>query len=280
VYFLTRKVGERPLDVARQIALLDDELVEVDGRRKTKLELHPDRKMMVQQLYDWNQSQGRNFYDPNLKSLRFFLSASSIKVIFGGNRSGKSATCVLDMLMQLEGWHPMQRGNLEEIRLSENSPSWVKEHVEYILDNRLWLPDPPLMGRCVAVDFPNGVEKICGPEYMKWASAGEIEYNGFANEKKRRIVWKNGSELEFMSTDQDLDAHGGTARHIIHVDEECPPEYWQENLMRTISVGGRMILGMTAVQGITWVKHKLWDRFIEEIGEKRIDASYERNLNE
>jgi len=44
MYFIIRKEGERPLDVAREIALLDDTLVEVDGRRKTKLELHPDRK--------------------------------------------------------------------------------------------------------------------------------------------------------------------------------------------------------------------------------------------
>ena len=45
--------------------------------------------------------------------------------------------------------------------------------------------------------------------------------------------------------------------------------------MRTISVGGRMILGMTAVQGITWVKHKLWDRFVDDVSE--MDAKLEMN---
>lgn len=280
--FYIREAGNRPIDVAREISRLDGDMVEVrgkDGRRlrRTALEVHPDKVQLVQQLHSWYQSMGRNFYDPNPKGRRFHLSLAQSKVAFGGNRSGKSATCTLDVIMQCEGWHPLQRMNLEELR--ENAlDDWVRDHCEYVLDNGLWIPDPPIMARCVAVDFPNGVEKICGPEYIKWASKGEVEYNGYANEKKRRIVWKNGSELEFMSTDQDLDTHGGTARHVIHVDEECPPEYWQENMMRTISVGGRMILGMTAVNGITWVKHKLWDRFIEEIGEKRIDATFEQNL--
>lgn len=275
--FYIRKPGERPIDVAREIKRLDTELVRVGDRRKTKLDVHPDKVKMVQQLSDWYQSMGRNFYEPNLKSKRFFLSVGQIKTIFGGNRSGKSATSVLDVLMQVEGWHPLQRENLEELRVNAID-KWVRDHADWVLENQLWIPSPPIQARCVAVDFPNGVEKICGPEYMKWATKSEIEYNGYANEKKRRIVWKNGSELEFMSTDQDLDTHGGTARHVIHVDEECPPEYWQENLMRTISVGGRMVLGMTAVNGITWVKHKLWDRFIEELTEKRVDGSFERNL--
>jgi hypothetical protein len=173
------------------------------------------------------------------------------------HNSGKTSTCTIDAIMQLEGWHPLQRDNL--IKLSaEAYDERVRDYCKMLLNERRWIKSPPVDGRVVAVDFPNGVEKFVGPEYRKWLTQDEVNYIGYDNEKKRRITWKNGSFVEFMSKDQDLDAHGGSARDFVHVDEEIPEEYWTENTMRIISTGGRMVYGATAVNGVTWTEKAIW----------------------
>lgn len=270
----------------RNIAILDNTFVkQKDGARKSKLELLPkDEQVKIgRQLQSWDQAPGRYSFIPNIKSFEYFLAPAMIKTLFGGNRSGKTATNCMEIVMQCEGWHPLQRANTEKIwkdciseyhyrsnitdEIEVYDCSWVKQHLEYVIDNRYWIADPPVQARVVAVDFPNGVEKITGAEIVRWSTRSDLDYIGFMNEKKRRIKWKNGSFCEFMTTDQELDAHGGVARDVIYVDEEPPSDYWQENLMRTISTKGRMLLGMTAVNGITWVKHQLWDQFNEKLKE-------------
>ena len=258
-----------------------------DARRrdnKGDLKEVKDIAKITQQAVAWNQARGRNYYLPNEPAAHFLMSVSKIKFLSGGNRSGKTQTCTIDTVAQAEGWHPLQRDNLERLH-KECVPEykfyhayykkyvtvdlgWVKSHVEWVLDNRLWLPSPPIMARCVTVDFPNGVEKFCGPEVERWATKSELKDVLYRNEKKRLITWNNGSFLEFMTTDQDLDAHGGVARHLVWFDEEPKSDYWQENMMRILTVNGRMILGMTAVKGISWPKLEIWDKW-EDIIENR-----------
>lgn len=217
-----------------------------------------DRVSLVRQMSAWNDSRGRNLYVPNRQALKWFMQPVFIKWIFGGNRSGKTATCAMDVVMQCEGWHPLQRRNLEVLR-KDALDSWVRDQAEYVLENKLWLRDAPIEARCVAVDFPNGVEKFAGPAVRDWFTKGEVKADQISNDKKRRVVWENGSFLEFMSHDQDLDAHGGTARDVVWFDEESPLPHYQENLMRVMN-GGRLVGGMTAVKGLTWTQDQIWDK--------------------
>lgn len=280
MYWHLRSHEENPRRIAMEVRKLDMEYVEVDGERKTRFETMGEEAVkLTKMLQGWAQAPGKNFFMPNEKSLMFFLSVAMTKFISGGNRSGKTTTCAIDFVMQAEGWHPLQRKNLERLRKEAHSKykyysayerrwieidlSWLKDYFEWVLDERRWIASPPVALRCVTVDFPNGVEKFCGPEVMRWATKSEIKDDQHANEKKRRITWKDKSFIEFMTTDQDLDAHGGTARHGLWYDEEPPSPYWMEGMMRTMSVKGRMLLGMTAVKGITWPKVEIWDKWEE-----------------
>ena len=221
-----------------------------------------DREKASNEINNWMANKGQCLYTPNDKSYWFFLQPRFIKWIFGGNRSGKTSTCAMDVVMQCEGWHPLQRDNLEKVYKESIDPK-VKELISKIIDAKYYIRSVPIEARAVCVDFPNGVEKFVGPEVRKWATSSMIKYDGIDNEKKRRIIWNNGSYLEFMSHDQDLDAHGGTARDVVWFDEEPPSDIYQENLMRVIQ-GGRIIGGMTAVKGITWIKDQIWDRSKED----------------
>jgi phage terminase large subunit-like protein len=95
----------------------------------------------------------------------------------------------------------------------------------------------------------------------------------------------NGSTLEFLSYDQDLDKHAGTSRHIIWFDEEPPKDIFNENMARLIDVGGSYVLTMTPVEGMTWVfddiymKAKNGDPFID-VFEAAMDMNIHINVTE
>ena len=262
-----------------------------DARRsdnRDRLKDNKDNVKVHEQLNAWNQAKGKNFFLPPEKTAHYFLSVAMIKFLSGGNSASKTATDAVDVVMQCEGWHPLQRENLEILakdaldsyyywhsytkQYVTVDTSFVRAHAQWVLDNKLWIPSPPIMARCVTVDFPNGVEKFCGPEVERWATKSELENVLYRNEKKRIITWKNGSFLEFMTTDQDLDAHGGVARHVVWYDEEPKSDYWQEGMMRILTVKGRMILGMTAVKGISWPKLEIWDKWENLLEERKLRA--------
>ncbi|MCP4412232.1 MAG: hypothetical protein GY808_06650, partial [Gammaproteobacteria bacterium] len=162
-----------------------------------------------------------------------------------------------DVVAQCEGWHPLQRENLE-ILVKEAREEWVRNHCQMILDNKLWIHSPPIRARCVAPDFSYYVEKIIGPEYEKWATQADVKEYAYTNDKKRYISWKNKSKIEFMTSEQALKSHGGSSRHLVDVDEELPYDYWIENQMRVMDVEGRMVYGATAVEGVSWSDEQIF----------------------
>ena len=59
------------------------------------------------------------------------------------------------------------------------------------------------------------------------------------------------SHVTFKSFDQKRRAFQGTEREVIWLDEECPPEVYDECLMRTRKVNGMVMLTFTPLMGLT-----------------------------
>ena len=59
------------------------------------------------------------------------------------------------------------------------------------------------------------------------------------------------SIIGFKSYDQKREAFQGTAKHIIWLDEECPEPIYTECLLRTLTVGGILMVTFTPVEGLT-----------------------------
>ena len=152
-----------------------------------------DGKLLYKQAVMWSQAKGKNFYTPNIKERLYFLMPHKTRAISGANRSGKTATNAVDMCAQAEGWHPLQRDNLEKL-ITGAYDDWVKRWCEYLLENRLWITAPPVDMRVVAPDFTL-VEKAIGPEFKKWATFDDVIPDGFKydNDKRRDVRWKNKS---------------------------------------------------------------------------------------
>jgi len=247
-WYLT-KPEERPrkllIEIARQVETGEFEKLPVENQRK-----------VTQQVKFWNQSQGKYLYDPNDKAYWWFLQPHWIKGIRGGNQSGKSATCILDLDMQMEDWHPLQRKNMERI-IEETWDVRVKKWLTMLYERRIFYANAPVAMRCVGVDYPF-IERVVGPEFEKWSSADMIEDVGYSHEKKRKITYTNGSYCEFMTHEQSAIQHAGAKLDGIYCDEELPKALWEQSKLRVSSKNGRLTLGMTAEKGITWTDSEVW----------------------
>lgn len=166
-------------------------------------------------------------YKPHAKQVKFHSSTSKGKLYIGGNRSGKTTGGIAEDIFWLTGRHPYRV-----------------------------VPNGPIAGRIVSVDFNNGIEKIIRPELARWLPPSELLggswYTAY-NKELRTLTLENGSFVEFMSYDQDLEKFAGTSRDFIHFDEEPPQDIFLENKTRLIDRGGSYWITMTPVEGMTWV---------------------------
>lgn len=168
-----------------------------------------------------------NRYTPHDKQEEFHNSIAKNRLFIGGNRSGKTVGGATESVWYLTHKHPYRK-----------------------------TPEGPIRGRCVSVDFINGVEKIVKPEIAKWLPLSELRGGSWSSaydKQLRTLYLENGSFLEFMSYDQDLDKFAGTSRHFVWFDEEPPKEIFTENKMRLLDVGGDLWITMTPVEGMTWL---------------------------
>jgi phage terminase large subunit-like protein len=180
-----------------------------------------------------------NGYIPHEKQQHFHSSTSQGKLYIGGNRSGKSVGGVVEDIWWLTGRHPFRE-----------------------------TPPPPVRGRLVCVDFPNGWEKIIKPIVTQWIPPSELidgSWEASWQQREKRLTLANGSFLEIMSYEQDTDNFAGASRHFIHFDEEPPKTIWQECRMRLIDTGGSWWITMTPVEGMTWVYDDLYEKKACEI---------------
>jgi len=256
MYWYLKPREERPLAISQKAVENLDKMTE-DERKKVHL-----------QLLEWDKARGRFFYEPNDKLRKWYLQPHRYKATSAGNRAGKTSGLAIDVIMQIEGWHPLQKQNMERL-IEEAYEEWVRKWLKELYEKEEWIRKPPIYARVVAPDFPNYVEKVIGPEYEKWATQTELAEIAYTNQNKRIIRWKDGSFVEFMTVQQDLKSHGGSARHVIQVDEEINQEFWVENNMRIISLNGRMLYGATAVDGVTWTEEAIFQR-----GEQGDDSIY------
>lgn len=127
----------------------------------------------------------------------------------------------------------------------------------------------------MSVDFLNGVEKIVRPEVARWLPPTEIlggSWETGYDRELRTLTLENGSTIEFMSYDQDLDKFAGTSRDWVWFDEEPPQDIFTECLLRLVDTGGDWWITMTPVDGMTWVFDDIYERANPN------NASYDPNL--
>jgi len=169
-------------------------------------------------------------YVPHEKQKQFHCSTLEEKLFIGGNRSGKTVANVIECIWRLTKSHPF-RPDLNEI-------------------------EGEIRGRLVCVSFVDGLEKIILPLFKKWTPKKFLiqrSWDKSYSRYLRTLTFADGSFIEFMSYDQELEKFAGTSRHFTSFDEEPPRSVWEECLMRLIDTDGDWWISMTPVEGLTWV---------------------------
>lgn len=183
-----------------------------------------------------------NGYHPHPKQESFHRSSCRIRLYIGGNRSGKTTGGIVEDIWWLTRKHPFQR-----------------------------VPDRPIAGRIISVDFLNGIEKIIKPQLKQWLPPSQLRGGSWfsAYEASTRTLYlENGSFVELMSYDQDLDKFAGTSRDFVHFDEEPPESIYTENMARLIDRKGHCWITMTPIEGMTWIFDTVYEKGI--LGDRNI----------
>ena len=189
---------------------------------------------LAMQLKQRSKFEGLDKYKPMEAQKAFHKSAKQGRLYSGGNRAGKTVGGAAEAVMWLEGRHPIH---------SKDFPT-------------------PVKGRIVAVDFDRGVELIVKPEIKRWISPNFLingKWEDSYHNATRILTLTNGSTLEFMSMDQDVQKFVGTSRHFCWFDEEPPLDIFNECLARLIDTNGRWWLTLTPLQDFSWTADTLYE---------------------
>lgn len=204
-------------------------------KQKTRLKSNTDAlRLMSEKLRAAATRPNIHGYIPHEKQVSFHTSNARIKLFAGGNRSGKTVGGACEATWWLTGKHPYRE-----------------------------TPRPPVRGRCVTVDFLEGLYKIVLPEMSRWLPPSELidgSWEKSWDKELRTLTLANDSFIEFMSYEQELEKFAGTSRHFVWFDEEPPQNIYVECLLRLFDVGGSVWITMTPVEGMTWTFDDIYEK--------------------
>lgn len=161
------------------------------------------------------------------------------RILIGGNRAGKTVSGAAESVFRLRGNHPYQR-----------------------------VPEVPVFGRGSAVDIEKGLNSIMLPELRRWIPPSLLiggSWDDSYNKQARLLTLSNGSQMDFMTYEQEAEKHAGTSRDFIWFDEEPPQFIFNEDLLRLVDRNGKWWITMTPVLGMTWVYYTYYRPLVEEM---------------
>ena len=218
------------------------------------------------------------FYKPVSEEARsYHLSTAKERVITGGNRSSKSETQLVELVIALTGEIP-------------DSLSDVYPKPRFSCPTRC---------RLVVQSLTNTWEQVIKAklQWNQWSGRGDFGglYGHWGwiprrflikgswaeswSEKNRTLTLVNGSTCQINSYDQDTEDFSGSSLHFVCHDEGPPHSIYRENKMRTIDVGGRLSIAMTppdeesAAWDAAWVYDEIYEKGLAGPGkEPQIDS--------
>ncbi len=173
-----------------------------------------------------------NRYKPHAKQTEFAADQHKHRLYVGGNRSGKTVAGVIEDIRYLKGEHPYRK-----------------------------VPEAPIRGRVVGVDFASGIDKILLPQFQQWVPKSLLingSWDDSYSKERRVLTLSNGSFVEFMSYDQDLQKFAGTSRHFVHFDEEPPELIYDECRARLVDTDGEWWMTLTPVEGMEYIYEQVY----------------------
>jgi phage terminase large subunit-like protein len=157
--------------------------------------------------------------------------------ILGGNRSGKTEIgTFIDVAWALGK------------KAFEGEPAW--EFIE-----NLPIPEPPNNIWVVGLDFPTLRDVIWGEKFRRGRNHPPLvpelsPYVKKLNDSDFQIFFKNGSVITGKSADSGREKFQGASVDLVHIDEECEADVFDECYQRTSDCAGKLLITLTPLTDI------------------------------
>lgn len=203
---------------------------------------------LVQAINEAQVKSGMDkWFDPNgpypisaLPKHEAFFAAGALyseRLFMASNRSGKSICGLFEDAAHMTG----------------NYPSWwTGKRFDHPVDVWIIGPDAVTVRDTLQKDLlgPLGEEGTgILPAHVLGKATGKQGVVGAVDKLKVRHISGGWSTVSFKNYKQDIQAFMGAAVHVVHLDEECPIEIWNECNIRTATVEGIMYATFTPLQG-------------------------------
>lgn len=163
----------------------------------------------------------------------FHRTQARYRVLFGGNRGGKTYCSVADDVLVAIRRHPF----------------------------RQWMyADRPLNIRLIGSDFERGVQQVLLPLFMQFLPSSFLTNGNWEDSWRSQsniLTLHDGTKVSFMSYEQDADKFQGVPLDHVHLDEEPPKAIWDESMMRLLDHDGTWTLSETPVKQLEWVEDEI-----------------------
>lgn len=198
------------------------------------------------------------YYKPHRRQEEFHNDPARIRLVLGGNRSGKT-----------------QSGCAEDVAFALGYRPWLSPmDSNYKVAVRV-----PNKGLIVGESFGEQVKKVLVPKLLgdpERNIPGLLPKSAVKSTKKNQqgiittIMLDNGSSMQFQSYDQEVDLFESTDYDWVHMDEPCPRPIWVAIQRGLTDRMGRSWMTMTPLKE-AWIHDQLVSR--DTIGKHFFDMS-------
>jgi len=211
----------------------------------------PEVKKLLQEAVESLDRNPLQRYFPHGKQRPFHENPLKCRVYLGGTRAGKSTAGVCDDLIQLCD---------REI---------VPEH---LLPWKIW--EPPFLCRIVTPDYGHSFASVL-ETFRKWTPESQLKGGSWEKafrEKDHILHFANGSLVDFLTLEQEVNKFGGVTRHRIHYDEEPKGDKGEEirwqGAMRLAEVNGDELFTYSPIHGLGWTHDEFEDKKGPEVAKE------------
>lgn len=207
----------------------------------------PERQRVLEELRVLEEAFKANpllGYEPHGKQKTFHAPAEDgsfppLRAFFGGNRSGKTTAAIVDTIIQC----------VDRDVLPEHLGAYKR-----------W--EAPVRIRVVTPDLTSTMDGVIHEKLREWCPKAQFKGGSFErgfDKVQRMLHFKNGSWIQFNSSEQDREKLGGVALHRVVYDEEPRLEVRKECLTRLIDYDGEEIFALTPFSGMAWLFDEVYD---------------------
>ncbi len=178
------------------------------------------------------------------KHVRFHTSKARNRVVFGGNRSSKTFTCLKEFLYRMcYVAHPftkevLRTGDRHGRVLAQDYSIHEKKHIP---DVKFWIPQSRL-------------------KYGKKFKSKEEAWDASFDSRNHLLHLTHESWIDFQTYEQDSSKLESVDLDVWFADEEIPEEHYSACNSRIVTRGGVGIMGVTPLYNLTWAM-----RFLDQV---------------